>query len=253
MVKRAGPSALLIGAGTVLTVGAGRCHRRRRRQVDGGAQLRARRHPCRQGQGMVTAPGVATPTEAFAALDAGADALKMFPGELLPPPAVKAWRAVLPPETLLLPVGGVAPDNIAAYLKAGANGFGIGTSVYKPGMTISGNGGARQGAWPTPSGTRIDHEHQQTFGTLPDGPAPSHEIRLANGGLALKVLTHGARHPCDLHFDTGKGRGRVLGFATTEDYLGHAVYFGCVAGPLCQPHRRRPLHAGRQELSADLQ
>jgi 2-dehydro-3-deoxyphosphogalactonate aldolase len=136
MVKRAG-DRMLIGAGTVLTVA----------QVDGiakaGAKLMVAPNcapdviRAAKAKGLITAPGVATPTEAFAALDAGADALKMFPGELLPPPAVKAWRAVLPPETLLLPVGGVAPDNIAAYLKAGANGFGIGTSVYKPGMTMA--------------------------------------------------------------------------------------------------------------------
>jgi 2-dehydro-3-deoxyphosphogalactonate aldolase len=136
MVKRAG-DRLLIGAGTVLTVD----------QVGAiaaaGAKLMVAPNcnpdviRAASAKGMITAPGVATPTEAFAALDAGADALKMFPGELLPPPAVKAWRAVLPPDTLLLPVGGVAPDNIAAYLKAGANGFGIGTSVYKPDMTIA--------------------------------------------------------------------------------------------------------------------
>jgi 2-dehydro-3-deoxyphosphogalactonate aldolase len=139
MVKRAKDRGdkLLIGAGTVLNVS----------QVDAiaavGAKLMVSPNcvpdviRAAKAKGLATAPGVATPTEAFAALDAGADALKMFPGELLPPPAVKAWRAVLPPETLLLPVGGVAPDNIAAYLKAGANGFGIGTSVYKPGMAIS--------------------------------------------------------------------------------------------------------------------
>ena len=136
MVKRAG-DRLLIGAGTVLNVP----------QVDAiaaaGAKLMVAPNcvpdviRAAKANGMVTAPGVATPTEAFQALDAGADALKMFPGELLPPVAVKAWRAVLPPETLLLPVGGVAPDNIAAYLKAGANGFGIGGSVYKPGMAIA--------------------------------------------------------------------------------------------------------------------
>lgn len=128
---------LLIGAGTVLNVA----------QVDAiaasGAKLMVSPNcvpdviRAAKAKGLATAPGVATPTEAFAALDAGADALKMFPGELLPPTAVKAWRAVLPPETLLLPVGGVAPDNIAAYMKAGANGFGIGTSVYKPGMAIT--------------------------------------------------------------------------------------------------------------------
>ncbi|MDY0872366.1 2-dehydro-3-deoxy-6-phosphogalactonate aldolase [Dongia rigui] len=139
MVKRAKDLGdnLLIGAGTVLNVS----------QVDAiaasGAKLMVSPNcvpeviRAAKAKGLATAPGVATPTEAFAALDAGADALKMFPGELLPPTAVKAWRAVLPPLTLLLPVGGVAPDNIAAYMKAGANGFGIGTSVYKPGMAMA--------------------------------------------------------------------------------------------------------------------
>ncbi|WP_374652057.1 2-dehydro-3-deoxy-6-phosphogalactonate aldolase [Dongia sp.] len=128
---------LLIGAGTVLNVA----------EVDAIAAAGARLMVApncapdviraARAKGLATAPGVATPTEGFAALDAGADALKMFPGELLPPLAVKAWRAVLPPQTLLLPVGGVGPDNIEAYLKAGANGFGIGTSVYRPGMRLA--------------------------------------------------------------------------------------------------------------------
>jgi 2-dehydro-3-deoxyphosphogalactonate aldolase len=84
---------------------------------------------------LIALPGVATPTEAFAALAAGADGLKMFPGELLPPAAVKAWRAVLPKGTLLVPTGGVTPDNVAAYRAAGADGFGIGSALYKPGMS----------------------------------------------------------------------------------------------------------------------
>jgi 2-dehydro-3-deoxyphosphogalactonate aldolase len=85
-------------------------------------------------RGLITLPGVATPTEAFGALAAGADGLKMFPGELLPPAAVKAWRAVLPPATVLVPTGGITPDNIAAYRAAGADGFGIGSALYRPGM-----------------------------------------------------------------------------------------------------------------------
>lgn len=84
--------------------------------------------------GMVCLPGVATPTEAFAALDAGAHGLKIFPAEMMAPSVVKALRAVLPPATLLLPVGGIGPDNMAAYSAAGANGFGIGSALYKPGM-----------------------------------------------------------------------------------------------------------------------
>jgi 2-dehydro-3-deoxyphosphogalactonate aldolase len=84
--------------------------------------------------GMVCLPGVATPTEAFAALDAGAAGLKLFPAEMIPPVAVKAMRAVLPSSTLLLPVGGITPSNMGAYIAAGANGFGIGSALYKPGM-----------------------------------------------------------------------------------------------------------------------
>ena len=83
--------------------------------------------------GMVCLPGVMTPTEAFAALAAGATGLKLFPAESIPPAAVKALRAVLPREVLLLPVGGIAPSTMAGYLAAGANGFGIGSALYRPG------------------------------------------------------------------------------------------------------------------------
>src|SRR5439155_19084779 len=83
--------------------------------------------------GLVCIPGVATPTEAFAAIAAGADALKMFPAEALPPGALKAWRAVLPGETLLFAVGGIKPDNMAPYWAAGANGSGTGSNRHVPG------------------------------------------------------------------------------------------------------------------------
>lgn len=85
--------------------------------------------------GLACLAGVATPSEAFAALAAGADGLKMFPAEQLPPPVLKAWRAVLPKGTLLIPVGGIQPDNIAAYWAAGASGFGTGSGIYKPGAS----------------------------------------------------------------------------------------------------------------------
>jgi 2-dehydro-3-deoxyphosphogalactonate aldolase len=84
--------------------------------------------------GLVCLPGVMTPSEAFAALEAGATGLKLFPAETIPPAAVKALRAVLPPEALLLPVGGIAPSTMAGYRAAGADGFGIGSAVYRPGM-----------------------------------------------------------------------------------------------------------------------
>jgi 2-dehydro-3-deoxyphosphogalactonate aldolase len=86
--------------------------------------------------GMVCLPGVLTPTEAFAALEAGATGLKLFPAEMIPPAAVKAMRAVLPESTLLFPVGGVDASNMAAYAAGGADGFGIGSALYKPGKSV---------------------------------------------------------------------------------------------------------------------
>jgi len=83
--------------------------------------------------GLACTPGVATPTEAFAALNAGAAALKTFPAENLPPVVVKAWRAVMPKGTLLLPVGGINPDNMESYVEAGADGFGLGSALFSPG------------------------------------------------------------------------------------------------------------------------
>jgi 2-dehydro-3-deoxyphosphogalactonate aldolase len=85
--------------------------------------------------GMVVLPGVATPSEAFAAIEAGAHGLKLFPAELITPSVLKALRAVLPPSMPLLPVGGITPDNMAAYRAAGASGFGLGSALYAPGRT----------------------------------------------------------------------------------------------------------------------
>jgi 2-dehydro-3-deoxyphosphogalactonate aldolase len=87
--------------------------------------------------GLWSAPGVATPTEGFAALEAGADVLKLFPAEQMPPSVVKAWRAVLPRDVPLVPVGGIAPETMAAFIAAGADGFGLGSALYKPGMTAA--------------------------------------------------------------------------------------------------------------------
>jgi 2-dehydro-3-deoxyphosphogalactonate aldolase len=83
--------------------------------------------------GMICLPGVATPTEAFASLAAGADALKMFPAEAMVPAALRAWRAVLPKATLVFAVGGIRPDNMAPWWAEGAAGFGTGSNLYKPG------------------------------------------------------------------------------------------------------------------------
>ena len=84
---------------------------------------------------MVVLPGVATPSEAFAALEAGAHGLKLFPAEMISPSVVKALRAVLPPATALMPVGGITPHNMAAYRSAGATGFGLGSALYAPGRS----------------------------------------------------------------------------------------------------------------------
>ena len=81
------------------------------------------------------APGVATLNDAFAALKFGADALKLFPAESVPPSVLKAWRTVLPAEVICLPVGGVKPDGLRAYVQAGANGFGLGSNLYQAGQS----------------------------------------------------------------------------------------------------------------------
>ena len=86
--------------------------------------------------GMYCAPGVATPTEAFAALDAGAHALKLFPAEMVGHGGLKAMLSVVPAGTPMWPVGGVTPDTMPGWVKAGATGFGIGGALYTPGVTI---------------------------------------------------------------------------------------------------------------------
>ncbi|MGF6938668.1 2-dehydro-3-deoxyphosphogalactonate aldolase [Paraburkholderia sp. UCT70] len=90
-----------------------------------------------KARGLACAPGVATPTEAFIALKNGADVLKMFPAEQLGCQVVKAWRAVIAAQVPLVPVGGVTPDNMGPFLSAGANGFGLGSALYKPGQSAA--------------------------------------------------------------------------------------------------------------------
>ncbi len=85
--------------------------------------------------GMDSWPGVLTPTECFAAIKAGADGLKIFPASIIGAEGIKAMRAVLPKQTPVYAVGGVGPDDFATYAKAGCDGFGLGSGIYKPGMT----------------------------------------------------------------------------------------------------------------------
>jgi 2-dehydro-3-deoxyphosphogalactonate aldolase len=127
----------VVGAGTVLTEG----------QVEqvravGGTMVispnaNARVIAASAEAGMVSLPGVVTPTEAFAAIEAGATALKLFPAEGSSPQVLKAMRAVLPKDMRLLPVGGIAPDNMGPWRDAGAAGFGLGSALYKPGFTAA--------------------------------------------------------------------------------------------------------------------
>ena len=81
--------------------------------------------------------GVFTPTEAFAAIRAGAKHLKLFPAEVASPAVIKAWKAVLPKHVHIYAVGGVTPENMSQWLSAGASGFGIGSSLYKPGSNLA--------------------------------------------------------------------------------------------------------------------
>lgn len=136
LVERFGAQAT-IGAGTVMTTDDVQ------RLAAVGAHLVVMPHgdarviAAAREAGLAVVPGVATPTEAFAALEAGADALKLFPAEALPPKVVRAWRAVMPRDALLLAVGGVTAANMDDYARAGANGFGIGSSLYAPGRPVA--------------------------------------------------------------------------------------------------------------------
>ena len=133
LASRSGPG-LLVGAGTVLSPAEAEAVAATRARLVVAPNCNPTVIAAARRRGLLVLPGVATPSEALAALEAGATGLKMFPAEILPPKAVKAWRAVLPAETLLLPVGGITPENMAEYRAAGADGFGIGSALYRPGM-----------------------------------------------------------------------------------------------------------------------
>ena len=128
-------SRLLIGAGTVMTpdqvaqIAAAGGKLIVTPHADVAVTRAAKQH------GLLAVPGFFTPTEAFALIAAGADALKLFPAEGSRPQVLRAMRAVLPPGTAVLPVGGVDASNIPAWRDAGAAGFGIGSAIYKPGDT----------------------------------------------------------------------------------------------------------------------
>jgi 2-dehydro-3-deoxyphosphogalactonate aldolase len=126
-----------IGAGTVLTV------QDVAEVASAGGRLIVSPHcdpavirACKAA-GLASWPGVMTPTECFAALQAGADGLKIFPASLIGPDGLKAIRVVLPATCAVYAVGGAGPDNFAPWVRAGASGFGIGTAIYTPGRSVA--------------------------------------------------------------------------------------------------------------------
>lgn len=123
----------VIGAGTVL-----RAEQVAQVRAAGGAMIispNTNLDVIRASAGLVSLPGIATPSEAFVALDAGATALKLFPAEGASPAVLKAMHAVLPPGTRVFPVGGIAPGALRDWRAAGAAGFGLGSALYVPGRT----------------------------------------------------------------------------------------------------------------------
>jgi 2-dehydro-3-deoxyphosphogalactonate aldolase len=153
LLARAFGARVLVGAGTVLTPADVE------RVAEAGGRLVLSPNfdaaVVRQtkARGLLSVPGVATPSEGFAALGAGADALKLFPGEMLGPPVVKAWRAVFPAGTRFVSVGGVGLANLALFKAAGADAAGIGSSLFTPGLAaaeIGGRARALVAAWSSP-------------------------------------------------------------------------------------------------------
>ena len=135
ILRQSLPQAL-VGAGTVMTVADVHAVHGAGGQLVVSPNCNVDVIRAAVGLGMVCLPGVITPTEAFAALDAGAQGLKFFPADMVPPSAVKAMRAVLPFDCLLIPVGGISSSNMPAYLQAGASGFGMGSNLYTAGKTL---------------------------------------------------------------------------------------------------------------------
>jgi len=124
----------MIGAGTVLTVDQVAAMRDAGGRMVISPNTNSDVISASAAAGLVSLPGIATPSEALAALGAGATALKLFPAEAASPVVLKAMRAILPSELRILPVGGIVPEGMAPWRQAGAAGFGLGSALYKPGM-----------------------------------------------------------------------------------------------------------------------
>lgn len=180
---------LLVGAGTVLSVVQVRTVR------DAGAQLAVSPDSNPQvvtaakDAGMISIPGFATPTEAFASIRAGADALKLFPAESASPAVLRALKAVLPPTVPILPVGGISIATMPSYLAAGAAGFGIGSSIYTPGLTAQAVG-QRAAEFVT----AWSASHAARGGVAPQGRRSACALALL-GALGLAALGLSAARP----------------------------------------------------------
>jgi 2-dehydro-3-deoxyphosphogalactonate aldolase len=141
---------VLVGAGTVTTA------TQVREVADAGGGIIVMPHSdpevvrAAKTMGLYCIPGISTPTEGFAALANGADALKLFPAELMTPRVLRAMRSVFPSQTRFLPVGGITPESMGEYVAAGAAGFGLGSALYKKGdsaETVAANARAFVNAW----------------------------------------------------------------------------------------------------------
>lgn len=128
---------MIVGAGTVLSVQDVNVLKAHGGQISVSPDCNEATISRAVELGMVPLPGVFTPTEAFTAIRAGAKHLKLFPAEVASPQTIKAWKAVLPKNVKIYAVGGVTPENMGEWLAAGASGFGIGSSIFKPGMSMA--------------------------------------------------------------------------------------------------------------------
>jgi 2-dehydro-3-deoxyphosphogalactonate aldolase len=128
---------MVVGAGTVLTVQDVNLLKVHGGQISVSPDCNEAVIARAKELGMEPLPGVFTPTEAFSAIRTGAKHLKLFPAEVASPATIKAWKAVLPKHVKIYAVGGVTPDNMGDWLSAGASGFGIGSSIFKPGISMA--------------------------------------------------------------------------------------------------------------------
>ena len=137
MLSKAFAGKMIVGAGTVRSVQDVNLLKAHGGQISVSPDCNEAVIARAKDLGLEPLPGVFTPTEAFAAIRAGAKHLKLFPAEVASPQTIKAWKAVLPKHVKIYAVGGVTPENMSDWLAAGASGFGIGSSLYKPGSNLA--------------------------------------------------------------------------------------------------------------------